>query len=115
MVGGLSRKPNLTVGPASTRDFRRSTEEEEEEEEEEEAILAQSFSPFSSRDGRQVCCPDPTRATNLFSKIEHKLVAQIQLGRQTCRPSCAKKGLKDWANVTILTTCQQKNRDYLKN
>jgi hypothetical protein len=31
--------------------------------------LAQSFSPFSSRDGRQVRRPDPTRATNLFSKI----------------------------------------------
>jgi hypothetical protein len=31
--------------------------------------IAQSFSPFSSRDGRQVCRPDPTRATNLFSKI----------------------------------------------
>jgi hypothetical protein len=43
-------------------------------------LLAQSFSPFSSCDGQQVCCPDPTRATNLFSKIKHKLVAQIQLG-----------------------------------
>jgi hypothetical protein len=31
--------------------------------------IAQSFSPFSSRDGRQVRRPDPTRATNLFSKI----------------------------------------------
>jgi hypothetical protein len=30
---------------------------------------AQSFSPFSSQDGQQVCRPDPTRATNLFSKI----------------------------------------------
>jgi hypothetical protein len=32
-------------------------------------LLAQSFSPFSSQDGRQVRRPDPTRATNLFSKI----------------------------------------------
>jgi hypothetical protein len=31
--------------------------------------LAQSFSPFSSQDGRQVRRPDPTRVTNLFSKI----------------------------------------------
>jgi hypothetical protein len=31
--------------------------------------IAQSFSPFSSQDGWQVCHPDPTRATNLFSKI----------------------------------------------
>jgi hypothetical protein len=31
--------------------------------------IAQSFSPFSSQDGRQVRRPDPTRATNLFSKI----------------------------------------------
>jgi hypothetical protein len=30
--------------------------------------VAQTFSPFSSRDGRQVRRPDPTRATNLFSK-----------------------------------------------
>jgi hypothetical protein len=37
----------------------------------------------------------------LFSKILHKLVAQIQLGRRTCRPSCAKKGLKDWAIVRL--------------
>jgi hypothetical protein len=29
-------------------------------------LLAQSFSPFLSQDGRQVCRPDPTRATNLF-------------------------------------------------
>jgi hypothetical protein len=33
------------------------------------ATIAQSFSPFSSRDGQQVCHPDSTRATNLFSKI----------------------------------------------
>jgi hypothetical protein len=39
--------------------------------------LAQYFSPFSSRDGRQVRRPDPTRATNLFSKIKHKLVAHL--------------------------------------
>jgi hypothetical protein len=27
----------------------------------------------------------------------NKFVAQIQLGQRTCRPSRAKKGLKDWA------------------
>jgi hypothetical protein len=32
-------------------------------------ILTQSFSPFSSQDGQQVRRPNPTRATNLFSKI----------------------------------------------
>jgi hypothetical protein len=32
-------------------------------------LIAQSFSPFLSQDGRQACCPDPTRATNLFGKI----------------------------------------------
>jgi hypothetical protein len=32
-------------------------------------LIAQSFSPFLLRDGRQVCCPDPTKATSLFSKI----------------------------------------------
>jgi hypothetical protein len=32
-------------------------------------LIAQSFSPFSSRDGRQVRRPDPTRVTSLFSKI----------------------------------------------
>jgi hypothetical protein len=32
MVRGLSQRPNLTEGPAATRDLRRSTKEEEEEE-----------------------------------------------------------------------------------
>jgi hypothetical protein len=31
-----------------------------------------------------------------------KFVTQIQLGRQTCCPSGAKKGLKDWANINLL-------------
>jgi hypothetical protein len=38
---------------------------------------------------------------NLLVLFRHEmgdeLVAQIQLGRRTCHPSCAKKGLKDWA------------------
>jgi hypothetical protein len=55
---------------------------------------AQSFSPFSSQDG-----------------------AQIQLGQQTCHPSCAKKGLKDWAidsNRAILCTNTKKIHFYLQ-
>jgi hypothetical protein len=31
-----------------------------------------------------------------------KFVAQIQLGRQACRPSPAEKGLKDWANACVV-------------
>jgi hypothetical protein len=31
MVRGLSQRPNLTKGPAATRDFQRSSKEEEEE------------------------------------------------------------------------------------
>jgi hypothetical protein len=47
-------------------------------------ILAQSFSPNSARDGRQTCRPARTEL--------------VLAGRQVCRPSCAKLGLKDWAN-----------------
>jgi hypothetical protein len=47
--------------------------------------LAQSFSPNLARDGRQTC---PAARTELELA-----------GRQTCRSTHAKLGLKDWANV----------------
>jgi hypothetical protein len=34
------------------------------------STIAQSFSPLLARDGPQVCCPDPTRATNLSPSCE---------------------------------------------
>jgi hypothetical protein len=61
--------------------------------------LAQSFSPFSAGDGRQVCRPSWIWATSLCYILLNKLVALVGSGRQTCRPSHDKKGLKDWAIV----------------
>jgi hypothetical protein len=62
---------------------------------------AQSFSPFLARVGRQVCCPSWIWATSLCYILLNKFVALIGSGRQVCHPSQDKKGLKDWANVTL--------------
>jgi hypothetical protein len=62
-----------------------------------ELSLAQSFSPFSAQDGRQVCRPSWIWATSLCYILLNKLVALVGSGRQTCRPSRDEKGLKDWA------------------
>jgi hypothetical protein len=62
--------------------------------------IAQSFSPFLARDGRQVCRPSWIWATSLCYILLYKFVALVGSGRQTCRPSRDKKGLKDWANTT---------------
>jgi hypothetical protein len=59
--------------------------------------LAQSFSPFLARDGRQVCCPSWIWATSLCYILLNKFVALVGSGRQTCRPSCNEKGLEDCA------------------
>jgi hypothetical protein len=63
------------------------------------ALLAQSFSPFLAQDGRQVRRPSWIWATSLCYILLNKFVALVGSGRQTCRPSHDKKGLKDWANV----------------
>jgi hypothetical protein len=62
--------------------------------------LAQSFSPFLARDGRQVCHPSWIWASSLCYILLNKFVALVGSGRQTCRPSCDEKGLKDWATAT---------------
>jgi hypothetical protein len=59
--------------------------------------IAQSFSPFLARDGRQVRRPSWIWATSLCYILLNKLVALVGSGRQTCHPSHDKKGLKDWA------------------
>jgi hypothetical protein len=61
------------------------------------ALLAQSFSPFLAQDGRQVRRPSWIWATSLCYILLNKFVALVGSGRQTCRPSRDKKGLKDWA------------------
>jgi hypothetical protein len=61
--------------------------------------IAQSFSPFLAQDGRQVCCPSWIWVTSLSYILLNKFVTLVGSGRQTCRPSLDKKGLKDWANV----------------
>jgi hypothetical protein len=61
------------------------------------ALLAQSFSPFSARDGRQVCRPSWIWATSLCYILLNKFVTLVGSGRQTCCPSHDEKGLKDWA------------------
>jgi hypothetical protein len=66
-------------------------------------IIAQSFSPFLARDGRQVHRPSWIWATSLCYILLNKFVALVGSGQQTCRPSRDKKGLKDWANVSIPT------------
>jgi hypothetical protein len=66
-------------------------------------ILAQSFSPFLARDGRQVCRPSWIWATSLCYILLNKFVALVGSERQTCRPSRDKKGLKDWANLLDCT------------
>jgi hypothetical protein len=63
-------------------------------------IVAQSFSPFLARDGRQVCRPSWIWATSLCYILLNKFVALVGSGRRTCRPSHDEKGLKDWASVT---------------
>jgi hypothetical protein len=65
-------------------------------------ILAQSFSPFSARDGRQVCRPSWIWATSLCYILLNKFVALVGSGRRTCRPSRDEKGLKDWAIETFV-------------
>jgi hypothetical protein len=64
-------------------------------------LIAQSFSPFSARDGRQVRRPSWIWATILCYILLNKLVTLVGSGRQTCRPSCDEKGLKDWANDSL--------------
>jgi hypothetical protein len=59
--------------------------------------LAQSFSPFSARDGRQVCRPSWIWEISLCYFLLNKFVALVGSGRRTCHPSRDKKGLKDWA------------------
>jgi hypothetical protein len=59
--------------------------------------LAQSCSPFLAGDGWQVRRPSWIWATSLCYILLNKLVALVGSGRQTCRPSHDKKGLKDWA------------------
>jgi hypothetical protein len=64
-------------------------------------ILAQSYSHNSARDGRQTCCP---AANFSVTKMQEDSIIQspcfFEL-RQTCRPSRAKLGLKDWANGNV--------------
>jgi hypothetical protein len=62
--------------------------------------IAQSFSPFSAQDGRQVR-PSWIWATSLCYILLNKFVALVGSGRRTCHPSRDKKGLKDWANVLL--------------
>jgi hypothetical protein len=62
--------------------------------------MAHSFSPFLAQDGRQVCHPSWIWATSLCYILLNKFVALVGSGRQTCRPSRDKKGLKDWANAS---------------
>jgi hypothetical protein len=62
-------------------------------------ILAQSFSPFSARDGQQVHRPSWIWATSLCCILLNKFVALVGSGQRTCRPSCDEKGLKDWAII----------------
>jgi hypothetical protein len=64
-----------------------------------DVLIAQSFSPFSARDGRQVCRPSWIWATSLCYILLNKFVALVGSGRRICRPSHDKKGLKDWANI----------------
>jgi hypothetical protein len=52
---------------------------------------------FLARDGRQIRCPSWIWATSLCYMLLNKFVALVGSGQQTCRPSCDKKGLKDWA------------------
>jgi hypothetical protein len=59
--------------------------------------IAQSFSPFLARDGRQVRCPSWIWATSLCYILLNKFVALVGYGRRTCHPSCDEIGLKDWA------------------
>jgi hypothetical protein len=62
--------------------------------------LAQSFSPFSARDGQQVRCPSWIWAASLCYILLNKFVTLVGSGQQTCHPSLDKKGLKDWASDT---------------
>jgi hypothetical protein len=69
-------------------------------------LIAQSFSPFSARDGRQVTRPSWIWATSLCYILLNKFVALVGSGRRVRRPSRDKKGLKDWANVFTNHACK---------
>jgi hypothetical protein len=72
--------------------------------------LAQSFSLFSARDGRQVRRPSWIWATSLCYILLNKFVALVGSGQQTCRPSRDEKGLKDWAIDSCSATGQKRRK-----